>query len=65
MVGGGTTGEGATFARLAAKIPARRIPDVVERLIALYTREKRSRTSRRPPSSPASSSPASRASSSI
>ena len=41
MVGGGATSEGASFARLAAKIPARRIPDVVERLIGLYTREKR------------------------
>jgi sulfite reductase beta subunit-like hemoprotein len=40
MVGGGATGEGASFARLAAKIPARRIPDVVERLIGLYTKEK-------------------------
>jgi len=40
MVGGGATGEGATFARLAAKIPARRIPDAVERLIGLYNREK-------------------------
>ena len=28
--------DGASFARLAAKIPARRIPEVVERLIALY-----------------------------
>jgi sulfite reductase (NADPH) hemoprotein beta-component len=40
MVGGGTTSGGASFARLAAKIPARRIPDVVERLLGLYTREK-------------------------
>ena len=30
----------AAFARLAAKIPARRIPDAVERLIDLYTRER-------------------------
>jgi sulfite reductase (NADPH) hemoprotein beta-component len=28
------------FGRLAAKIPARRIPEVVERLIALYARER-------------------------
>jgi sulfite reductase (NADPH) hemoprotein beta-component len=41
MVGGGTTSEGASFARLAAKIPARRIPEVVERLLGLYAREKR------------------------
>jgi sulfite reductase (NADPH) hemoprotein beta-component len=40
MVGGGTTEYGASFARTAAKIPARRIPDVVERLIAFYRREK-------------------------
>jgi sulfite reductase (NADPH) hemoprotein beta-component len=40
MVGGGTTAEGASFARLASKVPARRIPDVVERLIGLYQREK-------------------------
>jgi len=36
MVGGGVTDRGASFARLAAKIPARRIPDAVDRLIALY-----------------------------
>jgi sulfite reductase (NADPH) hemoprotein beta-component len=41
MVGGGTTNEGATFARTAAKIPARRIPDVVERLIGMYQRDKK------------------------
>ena len=40
MVGGGVTDRGAAFGRLAAKIPARRIPQVVERLIALYAREK-------------------------
>ncbi len=39
MVGGSGDG-GASFARLAAKVPARRIPDAVERLIALYTRER-------------------------
>jgi sulfite reductase beta subunit-like hemoprotein len=42
MVGGGTGAHGATFARLAAKIPARRIPEAVERLIALYARERTS-----------------------
>jgi sulfite reductase (NADPH) hemoprotein beta-component len=41
MVGGGVTNSGASFARLAAKIPARRIPDAVDRLIALYAREHR------------------------
>jgi sulfite reductase beta subunit-like hemoprotein len=40
MVGGGTTNQGASFARTAAKIPARRIPEVVERLIAMYQRDK-------------------------
>src|SRR5262249_7008658 len=40
MVGGGASGQDATFARLGAKVPARRIPDVVERLIALYTKER-------------------------
>jgi sulfite reductase (NADPH) hemoprotein beta-component len=40
MVGGGTTSAGASFGRLAAKVPARRIPDVVERLLGLYTKEK-------------------------
>jgi sulfite reductase (NADPH) hemoprotein beta-component len=40
MVGGGATDTGAAFGRLAAKIPARRIPEAVDRLIALYGREK-------------------------
>jgi sulfite reductase (NADPH) hemoprotein beta-component len=40
MVGGGSTPTGALFGRLAAKIPARRIPEVVDRLIDLYAREK-------------------------
>ena len=40
MVGGGTTEHGASFARTAAKIPARRIPEAIERLIALYQRER-------------------------
>ncbi len=40
MVGGGVSDRGASFGRLAAKIPARRMPQVVERLIALYAREK-------------------------
>jgi sulfite reductase beta subunit-like hemoprotein len=41
MVGGGAHENGAAFGRLAAKIPARRIPETVERLIGLYAREKR------------------------
>jgi sulfite reductase (NADPH) hemoprotein beta-component len=40
MVGGGAADHGANFARLAAKVPARRIPVAVERLIALYASEK-------------------------
>ena len=40
MVGGGVTDRGASFARLAAKIPARRIPVAVDRLIALYASDK-------------------------
>jgi sulfite reductase beta subunit-like hemoprotein len=41
MVGGGATGQEATFARLAAKIPARRLPEAVERLLGLYTRARK------------------------
>jgi sulfite reductase (NADPH) hemoprotein beta-component len=41
MVGGGSSEAGAHFGRIAAKVPARRIPQVLERLIALYTREKK------------------------
>jgi len=39
-VGGGAVDGGAAFGRLAAKIPARRIPEAVDRLIDLYAREK-------------------------
>jgi sulfite reductase (NADPH) hemoprotein beta-component len=39
MVGGGTSPRGASFAQTVAKIPARRIPDALERLIAFYQRE--------------------------
>jgi sulfite reductase beta subunit-like hemoprotein len=39
MVGGGALERGAAFGRVAAKIPARRIPQTVERLIDLYARE--------------------------
>lgn len=41
MVGGGVGPDGARFARLAAKIPARRVPEAVERLVALYAAERR------------------------
>ena len=47
MVGGGVEGEHTTFARLAAKVPARRVPDVVARLIALYRAERRADESAR------------------
>jgi len=40
MVGGGATDTGASFGRLAAKIPVRRIAQAVERLIDLYARER-------------------------
>jgi sulfite reductase (NADPH) hemoprotein beta-component len=40
MVGGGVGAEGATFARLAAKVPARRIDTALERLIDWYRRER-------------------------
>ena len=40
LVGGGTTARGASFARLAAKIPARRIAEAVELLIDLYARRR-------------------------
>jgi sulfite reductase beta subunit-like hemoprotein len=40
MVGGGPTVDGATFGRVAAKIPARRAPIAVERLIEMYRAER-------------------------
>jgi len=40
MVGGGVTDNGAAFGRLVAKVPARRVADVVERLIGLYDRDR-------------------------
>jgi sulfite reductase (NADPH) hemoprotein beta-component len=39
MIGGRAGDDGATFARLAAKIPARRLAEAVERLIGLYAAE--------------------------
>jgi sulfite reductase (NADPH) hemoprotein beta-component len=38
MVGGGAAGQEASFGRLVAKIPARRLTEAVERLIGLYSR---------------------------
>ncbi len=40
MVGGSATAEGATFARLAAKVPARRVSTAVERLLEWYRRDR-------------------------
>jgi sulfite reductase (NADPH) hemoprotein beta-component len=40
MVGGGIDTGGARFGRLAAKLPARRVPEAVERLVALYAAER-------------------------
>src|SRR4029453_11835637 len=40
MLGGGQGQEGAQFGRLTAKIPARRIPEAVERLLKLYEVER-------------------------
>ena len=40
MVGGATSATGASFARTAAKIPVRRIPDALERLIKMYERDR-------------------------
>ena len=39
-VGGGPTADGAQFGRLVAKIPARRAPAAVERLVGLYERQR-------------------------
>jgi sulfite reductase (NADPH) hemoprotein beta-component len=36
LVGGGVDDAGARFGRLAAKVPARRVPQALERLVALY-----------------------------
>jgi sulfite reductase (NADPH) hemoprotein beta-component len=41
LVGGGLGPDGARFGRLAAKVPARRVPEALERLVALYRAEAR------------------------
>ncbi|HWJ56475.1 MAG TPA: hypothetical protein VNR90_09645, partial [Vicinamibacterales bacterium] len=41
MVGGGVDAGGASFGRIAAKIPARRAPEAVDRLVAFYQAERR------------------------
>jgi sulfite reductase (NADPH) hemoprotein beta-component len=40
MVGGGVHDDGARFARLAAKIPARRLPETLDRLLDLFQAER-------------------------
>ncbi|HKY23495.1 MAG TPA: nitrite/sulfite reductase [Vicinamibacterales bacterium] len=40
MVGGGPEGDGVRFARLAAKIPARRMTTALERLLDLYAQDR-------------------------
>ncbi|HEY6098875.1 MAG TPA: nitrite/sulfite reductase [Anaeromyxobacter sp.] len=40
LVGGGAARDGARFGKLAAKIPARRVPEAVERLVALHLAER-------------------------
>jgi sulfite reductase (NADPH) hemoprotein beta-component len=40
FLGGGGTADGARFGTLAAKIPARRVPEAVQRLITLYDAER-------------------------
>jgi sulfite reductase (NADPH) hemoprotein beta-component len=41
MLGGGLDGGTAAFGRIAAKVPARRVPQAVDRLLALYRDERR------------------------
>jgi sulfite reductase beta subunit-like hemoprotein len=41
MAGGGADAEGSAFGRVVAKVPARRCTEVVDRLVALFTRERR------------------------
>src|SRR6185436_13218496 len=41
MAGGGADPEGAAFGRVVAKVPARRCPEAVDRLVALYREERR------------------------
>jgi sulfite reductase (NADPH) hemoprotein beta-component len=41
LLGGGVDDAGASFGRLAGKVPARRVPEVVSRLVALFLAERR------------------------
>jgi sulfite reductase (NADPH) hemoprotein beta-component len=40
MAGGGADADGAAFGRIVAKVPARRCPEAVERLVAVYQAER-------------------------
>ena len=40
MAGGGTDAQGASFGRIVAKVPARRCPEALDRLVALYASER-------------------------
>jgi sulfite reductase (NADPH) hemoprotein beta-component len=40
MIGGGAGQDAASFGKLTAKIPARRVPDAVDRLLRLYEKER-------------------------
>ena len=40
MAGGGTDPDGSSFGRIIGKIPARRCPEAVDRLVALYAAER-------------------------
>jgi sulfite reductase (NADPH) hemoprotein beta-component len=40
MLGGGVSDDGARFGRLAAKVPARRVPEALDRLFALYNSDR-------------------------
>jgi sulfite reductase beta subunit-like hemoprotein len=40
LVGGGADDGGARFGKLAGKVPSRRVPEVVERLVSLYLAER-------------------------
>jgi sulfite reductase (ferredoxin) len=40
QVGGGIDANGTSFGRLSAKVPARRAPEALERLVRLYARER-------------------------
>jgi sulfite reductase (NADPH) hemoprotein beta-component len=41
LIGGGTADGGARFGKLAGRVPARRVPEAVERLAALYREARR------------------------